>query len=273
LKQMRTKRFGILLASSALFLAVEMPAAAHAQKKDASEAAQQFQANCAVCHGADASGDKGPALTTPNIVAKSDAALIKAVHDGTAAGMPPFPQLGDETIAALVHYLRKLQGQGETALTVTGDAAAGRTLYFGKAQCSSCHMIQGNGGFIAPDLTEYGRRHAAEAIRKAIVLPDARLAPDARVIEIQTKAGKKLTGVVRNEDNFNIALQTEDGRYHFLARNDLADVHDTGHSLMPQDYGTKLTDRELTDIVSFVIVTGQTHPAEPAPKRHNDDDD
>ena len=260
-------RFAISMASCALFLSAGLSMMAQGQRNAGK---QQFEANCAVCHASDASGDKGPALTTPNIVGLSDAALIKVVHDGTAAGMPPFAPLGDENIAAVVHYLRTLQGQSDTtsAPAVTGDAAAGRALYFGKAQCSSCHMIQGNGGFIAADLTAYGRSHAADAIRKVIVAPDTPLAPDARVVEVQTKAGQKLSGVVRSEDNFNIALQTADGRYHFLSRSDLADVHYTDHSLMPHDYGTQLTAKELDDIASFLIVTGQTAPAEPsAPRR------
>ena len=238
------------------------------QRRAANAGKQQFEANCAVCHSSDGTGDKGPSIITPAITALSDAALIKVVHDGTAAGMPPFAPLGDENIAVVVHYLRTLQGQSDTAApAVTGDAGAGRALYFGKAQCSSCHMVQGNGGFIAADLTAYGRSHAADAIKKAIVTPDTPLAPDARVVEVLTKTGKKLTGVARSEDNFNIALQTEDGRYHFLSRSDLANVHYTDHSLMPHDYGTQLTAKELDDIASFLIVTGQTAPAEPTAGR------
>ena len=275
MKQMRHDRFVRGLAYSVLFLSAGISTMAQGQKNRANVGAQQFEANCAVCHASDASGDKGPALTTPNFVAMSDAALIKAVHDGTAAGMPPFPQLGDENIAAVVHYLRTLQGQGDTAATtpVTGDAVAGRAVYYGKARCSSCHMIQGNGGFIAPDLSAYGRSHSADAIRKAILTPDTPLAPDARVTEVQTKTGKKLVGVIRNEDNFNIALQTEDGRYHFLAQSDLADVHYTDHSLMPHDYGTTLTAKELNDILSYLVVTGHSTPAEPAARRRGGDDD
>jgi hypothetical protein len=69
-----------------------------------------------------------------------------------------------------------------------------------------------------------------------------------------TKTGLKLTGVLRYEDNFSLALQMEDGRYHLLARSDLTDVHYTDHSLMPRDYGTRLTSKELNDLVSFLIV-------------------
>ena len=263
-------RFASLFACSALILFAGTSMMGQGRRNGANAAGrQQFETNCAVCHGSDASGDKGPALTTPNIVGLSDAALIKIVHDGTSAGMPPFPQLGDDNIVAVVRYLRTLQGQTDTASApaVTGDPAAGRALYFGKAQCSSCHMIQGNGGFIAADLTSYGRTHAPDAITKAIVTPDNPLMPDARVVEVQTKAGKKITGVVRNEDNFNIVVQTEDGRYHFLSKNDLANVNYTDHSLMPHDYGTQLTPKDLNDIVSFLIVTGKTAPQEPSAGR------
>ena len=270
LKQMINNRFVQVLACSALFLSAGLPMRSQGRRNGANAGAQQFQANCAVCHSADGTGDKGPSIITPAITALSDAALIKIVHDGTAAGMPPFGGLGDENIAAVVHFLRTLQGQSDTTGTakVTGDTAAGRALYFGKAQCSTCHMIQGNGGFIASDLTAYGRSHAADAIKQEIVTPDMQLAPASRVVEVQTKAGKKLSGVVRSEDaSTDCPYQTEDGRYHFLSRSDLAHVQYTDHSLMPHDYGTQLTAKELDDIVSFLIVTGQTAPAEPTAGR------
>ena len=72
---------------------------------------------------------------------------------------------------------------------------------------------------------------------------------------------------MRAEDNLNITLQTEDGRYHFLSRSSLAKLNYTNHSLMPHNYGTRLTSSELDDLVSFLIVTGRNAPSEPAPAR------
>ncbi|HET6219930.1 MAG TPA: c-type cytochrome [Acidobacteriaceae bacterium] len=239
------------------------------------QGAQQFQANCSGCHGADGKGgDKGPAIATlPSIVARSDIELIKIVRDGTPAGMPSFEQLGDAKITAVVRYLRTLQGKTAVSNTdeMTGDAVAGRVLYFNKGQCSSCHMVNtagvGQGGFIASDLTGYGAYHTAKAIRQAIVQPDTPLDPASRVVEVQTKTGQKLIGVVRSEDNFNLALQTEDGRYHFLMRSSLAEVNYKQYSLMPRDYGTRLTSKELDDLVSFLIVTSKNAPMEALPPR------
>lgn len=226
---------------------------------------QRFVEFCAGCHGADArGGDKAPSLvSSPNTTSASEIDLIRIVREGTRGGMPPFAQIGDTNIEAIVHYLRVLQGQGASApnqpeIAVTGDTDAGRALFFGKAQCSTCHMFQGEGGFIAPGLTDYGRNRAPEVILHAITNPDSSLMRSSRVVTVNTRSGQQLTGVLRNEDSFTVDLQTEDGRYHLFARSDLTGVHYTDHSLMPGDYSTRLTPRELDDIVSFLIVAGRS---------------
>jgi cytochrome c oxidase cbb3-type subunit 3 len=153
------------------------------------------------------------------------------------------------------------------AVTVTGDADSGRALYFGKAQCSQCHLMHGKGGFIAGNLTNYGRNRAAEEILKAITTSDTPLAPAAQVVTVTTRTGRKLTGVLRNEDNFNLEVQSEDGRFHLLARSDVTDVHYTEHSLMPRDYATRLSPKELDDIVSFLMVSSRNPQPEKSGRR------
>jgi cytochrome c oxidase cbb3-type subunit III len=234
------------------------------------DGAQLFASNCAGCHGADGKGSaKGVAIATlPAVIALSDADLASVVHSGKlTGGMPAFPQLSDRETQAVVRYLRTLQGVTSpgTSAAITGDADAGKTIFFGKGQCSSCHMLNGQGGFIASDMTAYGQSRTANVILKAIVTPDSQLAPASRLVEVKTKAGQKLVGVVRSEDNLHLALQTEDGQYHFLTRQNLAEVNYTDHSLMPHDYGTRLTGKELDDLVSFLIVTGKNAPPEAAP--------
>ncbi len=250
-----------------------MPAEAYAQGDGADRGMQQFMANCSGCHGADGKGgDKAASIaTTLSVMKLSDEELIRIVHDGTGQGMPSFAQIGDANITAVVRYLRTLEAgmlpTKDSAVVVTGDVDAGRALYFGKAQCSKCHMIAGEGGFIASDLTLYGKRRTTDAVLKAIVMPDTPLVPTSRVADVRTRTGQKLTGVLRSEDNFSLVLQTQDGRYHFLAKSDLKDLRYTDHSLMPHDYGTRLTLRELNDIVSFLIVTGRGAPSNAGSRR------
>ena len=176
--------------------------------------------------------------------------------------MPSFAQIGDANIRAVLQFLRMLENNTASKsvsaeIAVTGDADLGRALYFGKAQCSQCHLMQGKGGFIARSLTDYGRNRAVDEILKAITTPDTPLAPSSQVVTVTTRTGQKLTGVLRNEDNFNLELQSENGRYHFLAMSDVKDVHYTEHSLMPRDYATRLSPKELNDIVSFLIISSR----------------
>ncbi len=269
LSPMTARRWFHLSVYSALFALAAMPLAAKDQESGTTVGAQQFVSNCAGCHGSNGrGGDKAPSIATmPSVVALSDAELIKVVHDGTPAGMPSFSQLGDANIHAVVNYLRTLQGKtpaDAATVSATGDANAGRALYFGKAQCSSCHMIRGVGGFIASDLTAYGQNRSVDAIQQAIVTPDKPLIASSRVVEVVTKSGQKLVGVARSEDNFTLELQTEDGSFHFLTRSSLAEVYYTDHSLMPRYYGTRLTPADLNDIVSFLIVTGRAAAANPS---------
>ena len=82
--------------------------------------ARQFATTCGGCHGSDGSGSaKGSAIAKlPQVIALPDAELVRIVREGVPGkGMPPMKQLGDEKIAAVVGYLRKLQG------TTTGVGA------------------------------------------------------------------------------------------------------------------------------------------------------
>lgn len=256
-------RSGIIGLLCAATVAVGSLPAAMAQQARPDQGAQRFVEYCAACHGADAKGgDKAPSLMTPTAIGLSESDLIRIVHDGTMQGMPPFAQIGDSNIQAVVHYLRSLQNQssGEgigSQPAVPGNATAGRALFFGKAQCSRCHMMQGNGGFIAAGLSTYGRNRSPDAILHAILHPDDPLVRSSRVVTLTEKSGQKLTGVLRNEDSFSVDVQSEDGRYHMLSRSALSDIQYSDHSLMPRDYATRLTTPELNDIVSFLMVAGR----------------
>ncbi len=236
------------------------------------QGADLYSQGCAVCHGADGKGsDRGtPIASQPSVIAMSDADLLGVLHNGASGGMPAFPQLTEQQAKAVVLYLRQLQGVtgGSAAAAIpTGDVNAGKNLFFGKGQCSNCHMVSGKGGFMAPDMTSYSKNHDAAAILQAIVKPDKHLEPTSRVVEVVTKAGEKISGVVRAEDDLELTLQTVDGRYHFLNRGSLAKVTYTGHSLMPHDYATRLTTQELNDLVDYLIVTGKNTPAVAASAR------
>ncbi len=230
-----------------------------------------FSSSCAGCHGLDGrGGEHAPNIATDARVQRlEDADLTRIVHDGIpAAGMPAFGSRFDPgQIGAVVSYLRFLQGRGQTA-HVDGNAVKGRALFFGAGRCSECHMMHGQGGFLGPDLSGYGSSHSPDDIRESIVNPNKDLEPRHGAIAVTTRSGRQYTGALRNEDNFSIQMQTRDGAFHFFDKSELARVERQARSLMPQDYGSRLTKAELNDLIRYLI----TSPSVQTPAKEEDED-
>jgi len=262
----RPRRVTLPVAAGLVFAGLFLIRFGLAQTDEHRVGAQRFGEYCAACHGIDGKGgDKAASLAmTLSAMTRSDAELEQIVRNGTAEGMPPFAQIGDANIQAVVHYLRKLKGDADAA-PVTGDVHAGRALFFGKAGCAACHKIGGDGEFIASDLTEYSRSHGAREITEAIRNPDNPVPRASQVATVTTRDGKTLTGILRYEDNFSLALESEDGRYHLLSKNDVRRLEYAGHSLMPRDYSERLSAAELNDIVSFLVVAGRSAEIDTSP--------
>lgn len=216
-----------------------------------------FVSNCAACHGSDGrGGERAPDIATVSEIQDlPNSDLEEIIRNGiSGAGMPAFNSLSPEDIKGVVAYLRILQGMGSVS-KLPGNPYAGEVLFFGKARCSSCHMVYGKGGFIAADLTHYGIDKTASQIRNIITDPDEYL-PSSRPVTIVTRDGQKITGMIRNNDNFNISIQTMDGSFHFFQKAYLKQIHFDYHSLMPGNYSSTLNDREINDLISYLMNVG-----------------
>ena len=75
----------------------------------------------------------------------------------------------------------------------------------------------------------------------------------ARMVTVTIRGGEKYAGRVRNEDNFSVQLQTLDGTFHFVSKQDLEAIEYSSQPLMPSDYGLTLTSGELNDVVSYLM--------------------
>ncbi len=246
----------------------------------ASDGPALFGRSCSSCHGADGrGGDRAPDIATvADVQQMSDADLLGIIRGGIpAAGMPAFGALGTEKLKALVGQLRVLQGmEGKSAaVPLPGNTRAGEALFFGKAQCSTCHMVNGKGGFIASDLSLYGSRQVAESIRQVIIDPDNNLTARSHATTVITNTGKKVTGLVKSSDNFSITLQTVDGSFRFFEKSDLKRIDIASSAMMPDNFGSILNADELSDLISYLLgVAAQngSHDAEKKRSRWDDDD-
>jgi cytochrome c oxidase cbb3-type subunit III len=227
---------------------------------------------CESCHGPAGQGDRGPALNTARLVhGNEDSELFRTIRAGVPGSqMPPFGGLNDQQVWQLVAYVRSLQGAAPPGdapdiaaartLSTDGDAAAGEALFFGRAECGACHEVNGRGGIVGPDLSGAGRLSAA-ALRQAFIDPNLRRSggpgraggPPPTTVVLTTQEGRDIRGVVRDEDTFSLQMVDASGQMHLVDKTKLRSMRVEARSLMPADYASRLSTREIADIVAYLL--------------------
>lgn len=269
-------QFGVCLVLSVSCLLFsqtkQSSSSAHDVKATHSTGRSTFNSSCAGCHGLDGSGsDKAVNISdSAKVRHLSDAQLSGIISNGiSGTGMPAFHNFDEKQVRAIVGYLRSLQGKlGTRALP--GDGKRGKEIFFGKGECSNCHMISGQGGFLGPDLTDHGATAAPDAIHQEIVKSSRIPSPGYRTAVLTTLGGLQFEGLIRNEDNFSVQLQTKDGSFRFFRKTELRSFEPRTGSLMPANYRERLSDAELNDLVSYLMSTPDPSRALSVSKKESD---
>src|SRR5271163_1428668 len=143
----------------------------------------EFRINCALCHGLGAhGGGRGPDLTRAQKKhVRSDAEMFQVISNGIPGTVMPANGtngqgvgMTDEEIWQIIAYIRSVEVKSPAK--PAGNAAHGKELFYGDANCSLCHMIDGKGGRLGPELTGVGGSRTREAIIDSVRNPSRRLA-------------------------------------------------------------------------------------------------
>ena len=87
-----------------------------------------------------------------------------------------------------------------------------------------------------------------------------------RATEVETKDGRSLTGIVKQQDDKSVSLQTAN-ELLALPRNEIASQRQSELSMMPEGLLAPLTDQEVRDLIYYLGRPGQVPlPVESAQK-------
>ena len=230
--------------------------------------------NCAFCHGLGAhGGGRGPDLTRAHKRhGDSDGDLFQNISQGIPGTVMPANGtngqgvgMTDREIWQIIAYLRSIQVQAPAK--PFGNAARGKELFYGDANCSSCHMVEGKGGRLGPDLTAAGTARTVESLLESVRSPSKRLAwglaestkefaQEYETVTVVTRDGQQISGVILNEDQFSLQMMDRTEGMHLFEKDKLRSIQKSRDSLMPSYNPTILSDQDLDDIVGYLLSLG-----------------
>jgi putative heme-binding domain-containing protein len=214
--------------------------------------AKLFTSSCAGCHGPRGEGGRGPNLRNRGAWHSLDEQdLFQTIQKGVPGADMPGTNLPEDQIWQLAAFVRAL-GAPAIEANPPGDAAAGETIFWGKAECGNCHRILGRGGMLGPDLSNIGALRPVDQLRQAIVDPDADGFPGYRGVTAVTKSGKTIQGVARNRTNYSVTILDNKGNLHTLPAGEISEMKLSEHSPMPSDYRKRLTRQEIDNVIAFL---------------------
>ena len=128
-------------------------------------------------------------------------------------------------------------------------------------------MVEGKGGRLGPDLTAVGRSRTRDAIVDSVRNPSRRLAwglteatkefpQEYETVTVVTADGRQIKGVALNEDSFSVQVMDANEQVYLLDKQKLRSFQKSRDSMMPRYDADVLSDKDLEDIVSYLIRVG-----------------
>lgn len=208
-----------------------------------------YAERCADCHGADATGVRGPDLTRLWAGADDDDRVFRTIKLGVAGSIMPASAAPDAELWAIVAYLKRL-GTTAPAASARGDAGHGQQIFW--STCGGCHRVDRRGGRLGPDLSAIARTQSREALRRAIREPSAFITAGYQAVTLITPDGQRIRGVRKGEDAFSVQILDTSERLQGYLKADLRDVIRDARSLMPEFGPDRLSEGDLDDLLKFL---------------------
>jgi putative heme-binding domain-containing protein len=134
------------------------------------------------------------------------------------------------------------------------DPAAGRRVFFhpNGPGCFKCHIVDGRGGRVGPDLSRaVGNMNRVQLIQ-SILEPSREIAPQFTTWTMETTEGKVLSGMLVHENEGKTILGDADGKLTELKSIDIVTRTPQRTSVMPDKLADLLTVQEFRDVLAFL---------------------
>jgi putative membrane-bound dehydrogenase-like protein len=178
----------------------------------------------------------------PALAAALQSAPLDATQQATLAKLFPAPAGKDAKPLPPLAELAKLKG----------NVGNGQKLFATIGKCATCHVVNGQGKDVGPNLSEIGAKLARQAMFESIVFPSAGISHNYESWTIALADGTSATGIIVSEDDSKLVLKGNDALVRSFEKKQIEERVKNTVSLMPADLAKLLSADEMADIVEYL---------------------
>ncbi|MFM9068901.1 MAG: PVC-type heme-binding CxxCH protein [Planctomycetota bacterium] len=146
---------------------------------------------------------------------------------------------------------RELPAIGEL-VKMKGDVTRGTQVFAKTADCGKCHVVNGQGKEVGPNLSEIGGKLSRQAFFESILYPSAGIAHSYETYVAVLADGNTVTGIKTSETPTSVTLKTADAIQRVFDKKDVEELKKQNISLMPADLQKTMTTQDLVDVVEYL---------------------
>jgi len=138
-------------------------------------------------------------------------------------------------------------------VSLRGDSRRGELLFRTKATCGNCHVVDGVGKPVGPDLSEIGSKLSREAMYTSILDPSAGISHNYETYLALHESGQIVSGVMVTQNDTSVTLRTAEAIDRTLSRDELVELKKSEKSMMPDELHQTVDQQGLVDIVAYML--------------------
>ena len=174
---------------------------------------------------------------------KSWGKLGKGASITRTTNLPPL--MTHEEAAALDAKFAKYMELGRKG----GNVENGKVL---SAICTSCHVIDGVGGQMGPDLSGAAEM-GLEGVLRNILTPNAAMESGYRIYRVEMKSGEIIDAFFVSEDKEAVVIRQMGLTDRRIPKSGIASTRFIRHSLMPEGLLDALSDEQAADLLAYLM--------------------
>ena len=135
----------------------------------------------------------------------------------------------------------------------TGNIKNGAVVFAGTGTCAKCHIVNGKGDDIGPDLSEIGSKLSREAMFESILFPSAGISHNYENWLVAKDDGEMVSGLLLTKTDAMTTIKDTNGIVNEIKADEIEEQKRLKLSVMPADLVKEFSEQDLVDLVDYLM--------------------